>query len=336
MKRGTFALCALAAAMSIIACLCIGPVMVPPGEVLGAIWSSLFGAGGTALEDVIAVQARLPRVILGFAIGCALALAGATLQGLVRNRLADPFVLEGSYGAAVATTAGMAAGWFAHLGIFQGPINGCIGALAAMAFVSLYATRRGRPDMDLLLLGGIGVSMFCRAAVQCVMKLNPHAFQTGSLAFWTEGGLAAVKLSYLRWPLLLIIACMASILVHYRQLNALECGEEAAGTLGVPVAWMQKLMILTVSAMVGVSVAISGGVGFVGLVAPNLARMLVGGDNRRVLPASAFLGGIFLIWCDVLARTLFSPIEVSVGIITSLIGGPVFLFLMKRLRAGRR
>ena len=89
MKRGTLALCALAAAMSIIACLCIGPVMVPPGEVLGAIWSSLFGAGGTALEDVIAVQARLPRVILGFAIGCALALAGAALQGLVRNRLAD-------------------------------------------------------------------------------------------------------------------------------------------------------------------------------------------------------------------------------------------------------
>lgn len=282
------------------------------------------------MENTIIVQARMPRVIVGFAIGCALGTGGAVLQGMVRNQMADPFVLGASYGAASFATLGLAVGWFGKLGIYQLPVNGCIGAILALAFILIYSMRRGRIDVNLLLLGGVGFSLFFKALVQFIMKMNPRAFATGSSAFWTEGGLAAVKYDYMKWPLMIILACICCLGANYRSLNAIQCGEDTAQTLGVAVKPVQKAMVIVTSLMIGISVAISGGIGFVGLIAPNFARMLVGSNYRKTIPLCAVLGGVFLIWCDVLARTLFAPVEISVGIVTSIIGGPIFLIFLKK------
>ncbi|MBQ8306270.1 MAG: iron ABC transporter permease [Blautia sp.] len=323
----------LVSAFSILCCLCIGPVRITPWQAVLALRRMLQAAGGSekeVLQEVVLVQSRIPRTIIGYAVGCALASGGAVLQGLVHNQLADPYILGASYGAASSATFGLAAGWFASLGIYQTPVNGGLGAAAAMAFLFLYSLKGGRLDMERLLLGGAGISMFGRALVHLIIKMSPRAFVTGSTAFWTEGGLAGARLSYLWWVLLLLAACVLYLGIRYRDLNALQCGEETAGTLGVPVRYLQKVMILVISVLTGVSVAICGGIGFVGLVAPNLARLLVGGDYRKSLPVSAFLGGTVLIWCDAVARTVFAPVEISVGIVTAIIGGPLFLFFLKR------
>ena len=124
--------------------------------------------------------------------------------------------------------------------------------------------------------------------------------------------------------------CICYLTVNYRSMNAIQCGEGTAQTLGVSVKHMQRILIIVTSFMIGISVAISGGIGFVGLVAPNFARILVGSDYKKTIPVCAMLGGVFLIWCDVLARTLFAPIEISVGIVTSIIGGPIFLLFLKK------
>ena len=205
MRKRIIVIAVAAALLSIVFCLCIGSVMVSPQNVFGAILcklpgiGSLIGSCGTAMEKAIIVQARMPRVIVGFAIGCALATGGAVLQGMVHNQLADPFVLGASYGAASFATLGLAAGWFVNLGIYQLPVNGCIGAMLALVFIVLYSMRRGRIDVNFLLLGGVGLSLFSRALVQFIMKMNPRSFATGSSAFWTEGGLAAVKIEYMKW-----------------------------------------------------------------------------------------------------------------------------------------
>ena len=325
-----------AAVISLLLCICIGPVSVAPGTVARILGSKLPLLGGhiaptwtdAAYEIILTV--RLPRVLLGFCVGCALAFSGTAMQTLVKNELADPYILGVSYGAAAFSTIGIVTGIFSFLGVYQNAVNGFIGAALSMTFVYVYSLNRGKINIHQLLLGGIAISMFAKAVVKILSMTNVQAFLHNNTAFWTSGGLAGSRWAYLKWPLLLIAVCFLYLFVHHRALNALLFGEEVAHTLGIRVARMEKALVFTISLMVGISVSVSGGIGFVGLVVPHAARILAGGSHKRVFPVAALTGGIFVLWCDVAARMLFAPEELSVGIITAIVGGPLFLLLLKR------
>ena len=323
-------------AISLIMCIGIGPVYVGPLTIAKIILSKIPELGErivrtwTATEETIVLIVRLPRVLLGFCVGCSLAFSGTSMQALVRNELADPYILGVSYGAAAFSTAGILLGTFSFLGVYTLAANGCIGAMLSMAFVFIYSLSKGKVNIDQLLMGGIAISLFMKAVLKLLIMTNIQAFMHNNTAFWTSGGLAGTRWPYLTWPILLIVVCFFILIINYRSLNALLFGEDTAQTLGVNVKWMQKLLIILTSIMIGMTVSVSGGIGFVGLVAPHVARMLVGGNHKRVFPISAFLGGIFVLWSDIGARMLFAPEEMSVGIITAIIGGPCFIYLLKR------
>ena len=323
-------------AVSVILCVGIGPVSIHPLTVCRIIASRLPGIGKDIIHDwpdaheQIIMTARLPRVLLGFCVGCSLAFSGTSMQTLVKNELADPYILGVSNGAAAFATIGIVTGIFSFLGIYQNAVNGLVGAMLALIFAFLYSLEKGKIQIHQLLLGGVAISMFTKAVVKIVALVNPQAFLHNNTAFWTMGGLAGARWEYLKWPLLLILACFIILMIHYRMLNAFLLGDDTAHTLGIRVPRMEKLLILTTSVMIGITVSVSGGISFVGLVTPHIARMLVGGDHRRVFPVAALMGGIFVLWCDVGARMLFAPQELSVGILTAVIGGPFFIYMLKR------
>ena len=324
------------AVVSIILCIGIGPASVTPWQVCKIFASHLPGVGDSVTRDWTDVQesiimtVRLPRVLLGFCVGCSLAFSGTSMQTLVKNELADPYILGVSSGAAAFATIGIVTGLFSFLGVYQNAANGLIGAVLALLFAFVYSLEKGKVNIHQLLLGGVAIAMFTKAFVKVIALLNPQAFLHNNTAFWTMGGLAGTRWEYLKWPVLLMLVCFIYLLVQYRTLNAFLLGDETAHTLGIRVPRTERILILTTSVMIGITVSVSGGIGFVGLVAPHVARMLVGGDHKRVFPVSAFLGGIFVLWCDAAARMIFAPQELSVGIITAIVGGPFFIYMLKR------
>jgi iron complex transport system permease protein len=326
----------VASVTSLVLCVGIGPVFINPGTVARIILSGLpgfserFQTDWTQTEYAIVMLTRLPRVLLGFCVGCALAFSGVSMQTLVRNELADPYILGVSYGAAAFASVGIITGLFSFMGVYQNAVNGCIGAALSMLCVYFYSLHRGRMNIDQLLLGGIALSLFTKAVVKVVALTNPQVFLHSTSGFWTQGGLAGSRWAYMGWPILLMVVCALLLAVRFRSLNALVCGDETALTLGVSVSRMQKGVMLATSGIIGVTVSVSGGIGFVGLIAPHVARMLVGSDHRRVFPVAALMGGVFVLWCDVAARMLFAPEELSVGIVTALVGGPAFLWMLRK------
>ena len=184
--------------------------------------------------------------------------------------------------------------------------------------------------MTQLLLSGVAISMIMDGITKMITLSAPNALGLHNAEFWMSGSLAGAKWEYLTLPLITIIVCMFILMIHYRTLNVLLLGENTAGTLGVHVERMQKLLILISSLLAGVTIAVSGTIGFVGLMCPHFARLLVGSDHRKVLPLSAILGAILVIWTDVIARMLFAPEELPIGILTAIIGGPIFILLLRK------
>ena len=324
------------AVLSIIACIGIGPASVSPLEVTSILISRIphLGSGitpnWTETQENVILIVRMPRVLLGFFVGCSLAFSGTAMQTLVKNNLADPYILGVSNGAAAFATVGIVTGLFSFMGVYQNAVNGLIGAMLSLIFVFVYSLHKGKVNVYQLLLGGVAIGMFTKAIVRMTALMFPQAFKHSNSGFWTQGGLAGSRWAYLQWPLLLIVVCIIFLAVQYRSLNAFLLGDETAHTLGITVPHMERVLILTTAAMIGVTVSVSGGIGFIGLVAPHVARMLVGGDHKRVFPVSALLGGLFVLWCDVAARMLLAPQEIPVGIFTAIIGGPFFIYLLKR------
>ncbi|MBO4725630.1 MAG: iron ABC transporter permease [Firmicutes bacterium] len=325
--------------VSLVVCLGLGPASISPTEVCQIVGSHIPGIRGkiagmdvnwTEVQDGIIMTVRLPRVILGFFVGCSLAFSGAAMQVLVKNEIADPYILGVSSGAAAFSAIGIVTGLFSFLGVYQNAANGLIGAMLALIIAFLYSLEKGKVNVEHLLLGGVAIAMFGKALVKVIALMNVQAFLHNNTAFWTQGGLGGTRWEYLKWPVLLILVCFVFLYNQYRSLNAFLLGEETAGTLGVNVTLMEKVLVLTTSVMIGITVSVSGGIGFVGLVAPHVARMFVGGDNSRVFPVAALLGGLFVLWCDAAARMLLAPEELSVGILTAIIGGPVFIYLLKK------
>lgn len=322
--------------LSIILAIGIGPVSVHPLTVAKIVLSRIpflsesFAVNWTDLDENIVWGLRMPRVLLGMIVGASLAVTGVTMQALVRNHLADPFILGVSSGAAATATLGMLFGVFAFLGTYALSISAFIGAAATIIIVYTISRVKGRINITQLLLSGVAIAMIMDAITNIITLSAPNALGLHNATFWMSGSLAGAKWGYLQLPLIVIVVCMTVLMIQHRALNALLLGDEAAGTLGFNVSRLQKLLVLIASLLAGVTIAVSGSIGFIGLMVPHMTRLLIGSDHKRVLIVSALLGGIIVVWTDVAARMVIAPQELPIGLLTALVGGPFFIWLLKR------
>lgn len=316
----------MGALLSLVGAVAVGPVRIPLGEAVGL----LLRPGEQGLHSTIVHQVRLPRVLLGYLVGASLALSGGVLQGVFRNPLASPYVLGiasgASAGAAVTLAVGVV-GWLAlPLGAFIG------GTLAVTLVYSLARTRSGSTTLSLI-LAGVALSALFTAVTSFVLFGTAGDRRMAEILFWTMGGLS--RASWLHVWVLLPVASLTGCAMWAlsRSLNALALGDHGAFTLGVRPERLRLLLLILASLLTSTAVAFAGTIGFVGLITPHAMRLLLGPDHRRLLPASALAGGIFLVWADAAARTMMRPAELPVGILTALIGAPFFLYLL-RTRSG--
>ncbi|WP_417512507.1 FecCD family ABC transporter permease [Microbacterium sp.] len=289
-----------------------------------------------ASEEAIVWNVRVPRVLLGVAVGAGLALSGAALQAMVRNMLADPYILGISGGASTGAAGAILFGFGAVFGQYALPVSAFLGALAASLLVFFIARAGGRVSSLRLLLSGIAVGYALSAVTSFLVFASDSAEGSRSVMFWLLG-----SLNLARWDVVLAISLVVVpltgwvLMANGRRLDALMNGDETALTLGVSPGRTRIALLVAVSLCTGVLVAASGAIGFIGLVVPHLARRLVGTLHRRMLPVAACLGGLFLIWADGLARTLMQPRELPIGILTAMVGAPFLLILVRRMRANR-
>ncbi len=319
--------------LSVLVAISVGSVPLPLGTVWAVIAERAFGVDtGIAYDPrdaAIIWNFRTPRALLAVVVGASLAVSGAALQALVRNPLADSYVLGvvqgGSFGAVVVLAVGTAA--VGKIALSGGAF---VGAMAALLLVLLFGRRRGRVSPARLILAGVAVGYVFQAATSYLQLTIAEGQSLAGVVFWLLGTLAAASWRDLGVPSVVVLVAMVWLLVQYRALNALLMGEDAATALGIRVSRFRLQLAVVASVLTGCVVAIAGGVGFVGLMIPHTARLLVGADHRRLLPVTTVLGALFLVVVDLVARVALSPLEVPLGVITGAIGGPVFLWLMSR------
>lgn len=277
-------------------------------------------------EATIILQIRLPRIILGALVGAALSIAGTTMQGLFKNPMADPYIVGISSGAALGAISTIVFG-LTIFGMYTIPLMAFIGAAAAIFLVYNIASVRGKLPVSTLLLAGIAVTLFLSAIISLMMYISGEKLH--GIVFWLMGGLWGRNWNHVMMAFPFIFLGAIIIYIFARDLNVMLLGEEPAQHLGIEVETLKKIIILSTSLITAAAVSVSGIIGFVGLIIPHAMRILVGPDHRILLPSSALVGGIFLIWADTLARTIISPIELPVGIITALFGAPFFIYLLR-------
>lgn len=310
---------------------CIGSVSLSVGDVAQAVLTK-FGIGdpASALNLMIVWDYRIPRVIAAMTVGAGLTVSGIALQGLVRNPLADPYIVGVSPGASFGAILIMVLGGGALFGI--GVSTGAFaGAALVLALVFFFAQRRGAFTDNRLVLAGVALGYVATAATSFV-QLQAKPGQLSGILFWSLGSVSGARWDSLPIPVVVILACILWLLTQGRSLNALSLGDDAAVAVGVNLRRIRLLLLLVAALCTAVTVSLAGGVGFVGLIVPHAARLLVGADHRRVLPVGALLGAVFLVAVDLVARTIGSPQEFPLTIFTALVGGPFFLFLMQRER----
>lgn len=313
----------------------VGAVEVPPGTVWGVFLNKLspglIEATWPQGREAIIWELRFPRALLAMMVGAGLAMVGASLQAVTRNPLADPHLLGISSGGAFgAILALMHTGLF--IGLLTVPLLAFLGALGATAIVLGVSRFANAMSADRLVLAGVAVSFIIMAGANILIFLgDPRAAHV--VVFWMLGGLGLAQWGQLIYPLVVLVVTAAWLLMRSAELNAMTVGDETASTLGIPVARF-RLSVFSAGALItGVMVAFSGIIGFVGLMVPHVARLFVGGDYRRVLPASALIGAVFLLWADIAARTVMAPEDMPIGIVTGLVGGAFFIWLLGRRKS---
>ena len=324
-------LVAISAALFLI-CLQFGTQWIGLGQILDIVgqvlhdWTIESDRIGTI--GVILMQVRLPRVLLGFLVGACLASVGVVLQALLRNPLADPYVLGVSSGAALGVTLAILLGVGATVVTFSVlPLCGFAGGLLSLVVVYRMALSYGRLPIHALLLAGVILNAIFSALIMFVTSIMEPNRSVGTMT-WLMGTMTAPS-----YPTLAILACyllggLFLLLKHARRLNVLTLGEESARSLGTDTEHVKRVIYVLSALITGAVVSVSGMIGFIGMVIPHAVRFLLGADHRLLLPASACIGGMFLVIADTLARTLLTPSEIPVGIVTALAGGPFFIYLL--------
>lgn len=319
-----------ATAATVVMSTAFGAEPLPVGDVVETLRSRLAGAPVDAAYDAIVWDIRLPRTLLAFVVGAGLAIAGAAIQTLVRNPLADPYLLGVSSGASVGATAVLTMGVLAGAGLWALSLGALIGALSASVLVFAIAMLQGGlTPLRLVLTGTVLSAAFSSLASFMVFRsAEPQAAQ--SVLFWLLGSVSGATWDQLWLPATAVVVAFVMLMGASGWLDALAVGPDTASALGVPVRGLRIGLFVLLSVLVGVLVAVAGGIGFVGLIVPHVARLLVGPRHRAALPVAALLGGTFLIWVDVASRVAVRPTEIPLSVVTGLIGAPVFLILLGR------
>ena len=305
-----------------------GTRSIPLADLTSVLYHTATGQNDQISGDyrVILFEIRWPRILLAMIVGAALSVAGASFQALLRNPLADPYVLGVSSGAALGAILALI--WAPHTpGIT--PLAAFAGAAVASAAVYFLGRRGGYLDSFALLLGGIITASFLSAVIMFLMTVIPGSDLRG-MAFWLMGDLQTASPVSPRWLLLVVLATIGAIYTTAADLNLLMAGEQEALHLGVDVTRVKIVVYLGASILTGVAVAVSGAIGYVGLLVPHLIRIIFGSDYRVLIPATALGGAIAVVLADTLARTLVSPIELPVGAMTAMVGAPMFIYLLRR------
>jgi len=310
--------------------LSIGPIQIAPREVVDLLFKLLLGSSSASEPTaLILFQIRLPRVLAGAVVGASLSSAGVAFQGIFRNSMADPYVIGVSSGAALGAALSIVLGaGFGVPGLGDIPLLAFLGALLTVSIVYNVARVGSRVPATALLLSGIAFSIFLSAVVALLEIFAGTELHT--LVFWLMGGF-----SYVEWRDVFVVGALASVSIvviylYARDLNIFQLGEEEAQHLGVETEKTKKILIVAGSLATASAVSVSGIIGFVGLIIPHITRLVVGPDHRILIPASMLAGAIFMMLCDALGRTVLAPLDLPVGIVTALSGGPFFIYLLRK------
>ncbi|MEM7734470.1 MAG: iron ABC transporter permease [Deinococcota bacterium] len=300
----------------------VGAKSVP----LGTVWQALVAPEEGVFDHVIIRDLRLPRAIFAVTVGAALSVAGALMQGVTRNPLAEPGILGLLSGATFAVIIGI--GWFGLAGTAYVPLFAALGALAGAAMVwGIAEAAPGGSTPLTLILAGAAVTAFLGSIQGAAILLNEDAFF--NFRVWLSGTLAGRDMDTYRWALPWFVSGLVAALIIARQITALAMGEETAAGLGVNTTRIKAVALVSVVALTAASVAVAGPLGFVGLVIPHIVRLFVGSDYRLVVPFSAIVGSGYVLVVDIAARMVLAPIEVSTGIVTAMLGAPIFIWLVR-------
>ena len=337
LSPGALALLVLVLAGAMLLCICVGSVSISPADTLRVLLCALLRRPmPEGVSANIILNVRLPRVVNVALVGAALSLCGAAMQGLLRNPLADGSTLGVSSGASLGAVLALALDVTLPGTAFGGTM------LLAMifAFLSLmlilalaYALDRSLATNSIILIGVI-FSMFASSVMSLIISFSGDKLR--SITFWTMGSLSGTGFAHARVLAAALLVCGAVVLAHARELNAMAIGEDDARHVGVNVRRVKLTLMIAVSLLIGVCVSVGGTIGFVGLVVPHMARMIVGPNHGRLLQASMLAGAIFLLLSDLAARTLLRPIELSIGVVTSLVGAVAFVLIFFRTRRAAR
>lgn len=326
------AVCAIVLVLSFSLAVSVGAVFIPMGTVWGVLTNAVrpdtVPVDWPPGHQAIVWDLRLPRAVLASLVGAGLAMTGAALQAVTRNPLADPHLLGISSGAAFGAILALL-----HTGLFLGlstvPLLAFLGAMATTALVLGAIQTAQATSADRMVLAGVAVSFIVMALANLLIFLgDPRA--THTVVFWMLGGLGLAQWSHLIWPLVVLIPLGLWLWLRSGDLNAMTVGDETAATLGIPIARFRLQVFVAGALITGAMVAFSGIIGFIGLMVPHIVRMIVGGDHARVLPGSAMLGAVLLLWADIAARTVMAPEDMPIGIVTGLVGGAFFVWLLRR------
>jgi iron complex transport system permease protein len=312
----------------------LGPVAITPGEVTSIVGAHLTGGGAPGPFDFIVWNLRMPRVLQGVFVGAGLAVAGLLTQAMVRNPLGEPFILGLTSGAGVGAVLVLTTLGAGVAGLLTVPLAAFGGAVVAALVVFGFSRSAGRIQAGRMVMTGIAVGQLLSGVVSFLLLRTKNVDAQQQILFWILGSLAGAQ-----WPLALTCAAVVLALVVVAgagagRLNLLVLGDDGAASLGLDAARARAVLLVIVALVTGTVVAVSGSIGFIGLIVPNLTRLLVGADHRRALPVTALLGALLIVWADTAARLLLAPTELPIGILTAAIGVPLFLVILRRSAAG--
>ena len=326
------ALGAIAVASAVVS-LAFGAESIPLRDVVEVMHARVTGRPlSSSAFDTIVWDLRTPRALLALVVGAGLSIAGGGMQTLVRNPLADPYLLGISAGASVGATAVITFGVFSSFGLYSLAVGAMVGALGSAALVYLVASAQGGLTPLRLILSGVVMSSAFSAIASFMVFLSDDSRAANSVMFWTLGSVAGATWDKLLLPAVAVAVMGSAMLILHGWLDALAAGPETANALGVRVGALRSFLFIGLSILIGVLVALAGGIGFVGLIVPHAARILVGATHRVMLPVAAAGGAVFMLWVDVVSRVVARPQEIPLGVITGVVGAPLFLLLMSRSR----